>query len=362
MSQTLERFIAVLVMLALVAGLAVTPAVGQPGGNASADNCSFPVTVTDDTGQNVTIGQEPQRVVVLAPSAAQVMWEIDADQKVVGMPVQYHTEYLNGSTEKTNVVTETGQPQIETIIDQEPDLVLAPNIVKAEAIEQLRASNLTVYRFARARSIEDVVAKTQLTGRLVGNYDQARTVSARTLATRNAYRNATAGVDRPTVYYAMGGGYTAGPDTFIGDVIEAAGGENVASAADIQEYGQINTEIISEENPEWIVVPSGTPVPSGPAINATTAVQEGQVLRVDANYVSQPGPRVVNPLETMATAFHPNATEDVAVNSSQVSTPECEAYGIDQSDSEGSSASGPGFGVVTGLVALLGAGLLARRV
>ncbi|CCQ34378.1 Cobalamin-binding protein [Halorhabdus tiamatea SARL4B] len=405
MSRTIAGLFAVLLVVGGVAGVAVSPAVGGPAATETTVDCSFPITVTDASGANVTVSEEPQRVVTLAPSASQVVWELGAEDRVVGMPVNPYTSYLNGSSEKTNVVDEEGQPQVETIIGLEPDLVLAPNVISPDAVGQLRDAGVTVYRFESASSIGDVVEKTRLTGRLLGTDETAMEVSARTRATVEAYRNATASQERPTVYYAMGGGFTAGPGTFIGDVIDAAGGDNVALAANISTYDTINTEILVEEDPDWIVVSGESPIPSDPALSNTTAIREKQTVRVDANFISQPGPRVTQPLRTLATTFHPEAAADVTVDPATVSAPICAADATEPtttesvaepttepttetttasptettaepttidtvtldtnqttgSTTETTTATGPGFGVVTAIVALLGSGLFVRR-
>lgn len=407
MSRTIAGLFAVLVVVGGVAGVAFSPAAGAVGANETTVDCSFPITVTDANGANVTVSEEPQRIVTLAPSASQVVWALGARERVVGMPVNAYTSYLNGSARKTNVVGEKGQPLIEKVVGRQPDLVLAPNIVSEDAVEKLRNVGITVYRFRSANSIADVVEKTRLTGRLLGVYETAREVSARTQATVEAYRNATAGTEKPTVYYAMGGGYTAGPKTFIGDVIGAAGGENIAAATNISTYGIISKEVVRNQNPDWIVVPSGRPIPYGPAINETTAIQREQVVRVNANFISQPGPRVTQPLETLAEAFHSEATADVTVDPSTVSAPICAADAttstattqpapeattettpetstdspagtttsvnltVDNATLQSTggtttadrttTTTGPGFGVVAAIVALAGAGLLAGR-
>ncbi|WEL18227.1 Cobalamin transport system substrate-binding protein [Halorhabdus sp. SVX81] len=404
MSRTIAGVFAVLLVVSGVAGVALSPAAGQVADHEPTVNCSFPITVTDANGANVTVDERPERIVTLAPSASQVVWALGAQDRVVGMPVNQYTSYLNGSETKTNVVGEEGQPRVEVILSQNPDLVLAPNIISADAVEQLRDAGVTVYRFESASSVSAVVEKTRLTGRLLGSSETARNVSARTLATTEAYRNATAGEDRPTVFYAMGGGYTAGRQTFIGDVIDAAGGDNVASAANISGYGTINTEVVVNENPDWIVVSGESPIPSDPALSNTTAIQENQTVRVDANFISQPGPRVTEPLRTLARTFHPDAAADVTVDSSTVSAPVCAATATEpttesppetttepmtetttdsatettestttvetvtfntnqttDTTTQTTTATGPGFGIVAAIVALLGAGTIARR-
>jgi len=405
MSRTIVGLFAVLLVVGGVAGVALSPAAGQVAEHEPTVDCSFPITVTDANGANVTVSEEPQRVVTLAPSASQVVWELGAQDRVVGMPVNAYTSYLNGSETKTDVVDDNGQPQVETIIGLEPDLVLAPNVISPDAVEQLRDAGVTVYRFGSASSIGDVVEKTRLTGRLLGTYETAMKVSARTQATVEAYRNATASQERPTVYYAMGGGFTAGPGTFIGDVIDAAGGDNVASAANISTYDTISTEVVIEEDPDWIVVSGESPIPSDPALSNTTAIRENQTVRVDANFISQPGPRVAQPLAKLAQTFHPEAAADVAVDPATVSAPICAADATEPTTTESvaepttepatettttsstettaepttvetvtldtnrttdsttqtTTATGPGFGIVTAIVALFGVGTAARR-
>lgn len=369
------------VVLVVVSTGGVATAVQQPGvQQAETVDCAYPIEVTDATGEAVTLQEEPREVVVLGPSTAQVMWEIGAKSKVTGMPVNFATAYLDGSANRTNVVDAKGLPVAETIVDLDPDLVLTPNIIQNETVENLRSKGLSVVRFEAATSVDDVAAKTRLIGRLVGNYQQAATVSARTIATVEAVREATSNGSNPTVYYAMGGGYTAGTETFIGDVIDAAGGDNVAEAAGIEQYKVISEETLVTEDPDWIVTTGGRPLRKSAAINATTAVENDQFVTVNGNYLSQPGPRVTQPLRTLAGTFHPESAGDLSIDPGSVSVPACAGSVVtaDNSstetvrittaangtatDSDGTgSGSGPGFGAVGALLALAVSGFVARR-
>ncbi|MEF8975214.1 MAG: PGF-CTERM-anchored ABC transporter substrate-binding protein [Halapricum sp.] len=356
-------------------------AVAQFDGEAAAQtgstvDCSYPVEVTDATGETVTIEEEPERVVALGASTAQTMWSIGAQEKVVGMPVDYTTAYLNGSENRTNVIGSNLQPITENVIGLEPDLVLAANIIDNESVENLRSQGLTVVRFEGASSTADVTAKTRLTGRLVGACEAAIEVSDTTNATVERIAEATEGSENPSVYYAMGGGYTAGPDTFIGDVIATAGGDNIATAADISEYDVISEEIIAAEDPEWIVMPEGRSLRQSEAINSTTAVENDQIVTVNANYMSQPGPRVTQPLTQLAETFHPEITEEASTETDSdetaTGTVETTADATDTATETDTNATGPettdtgngfgpGFGPVAALVALMAGSLLFRR-
>ncbi len=371
----------------LVAAGAVVPAVSgaQPvsrdgstavpslatGTTDAVPDCSFPVTRTDATGVSVTVETEPEQVVVLAPSAAQVLWEIGARETVVGMPVNQYTAYLNGSEERTNIVTPQGQPNLEQIVALSPDLVIAPNVVDSAAVAQLRDAGLTVYRAGFGESLDDIYTKTEVYGRLVGECEGAQRVVAETRANVSAIRAAVGTRDRPRVLYYFFN-FTAGDETFVHGVVGTAGGDNVAANAGITGYRQLNPEVVAERDPEWIVVPSGARVPQREPYTNTTAVRTNQILVVNANYISQPGPRVVIPMRRMAERFHPGAfAATPAPEMTPTPTPATATGETPQSDrasttpasanTETPTARGPGFGIVAAAGAVILAGLLARR-
>ena len=269
-------------------------------------NCSFPTTATDATGTDVTVEAEPESVVTLSPSAAQTMWEIGAREKVVGL-TQYAT-YLDGAESRTNVSGAGRQyVNVEAVVGLEPDLVLAPNVVSNETVESLRSAGLTVFKFGFAGSIEDVTGKTRLTGGLVGACDAAnRTADA--METRvETIRETVGNESTPRTLYLLGGGFVAGNNTFIGSVIEAAGGENLAASAGIEGYKEISDEVVAQRDPEWLVVSSPAVVPDGAPWADTTAVQRNRTVVVNNSYINEPAPRVVLPLTAIARQLHPDA-------------------------------------------------------
>jgi len=405
---------AALLVLAAVGAMPAAAGAGAPTGASGAasagaladTHCTYPMTVTDATGTEMEIEQDPGRLAALAPSAAQILWSIGADEETVAIPQDYYIGYLNGTEGKTDVVNDDGSIITEAVVGAQPDLVLAPNVVPNETVETLRSSGLTVYKFEAASDLEAVSEKIELYGQLTGNYERAGEVSARMQGQVQAIRDAVSGEENPRVFFSLGGGWTAGEDTFVGQIVAAAGGDNVA-AGEINTsngYGTLSNEIITETDPEWIVQNGqfGT-VPKTPAFNGTTAVQEGNVVRVNRNFMTQNGPKNVEALKTIAAALHPEAyeaidfsavetpqpatcstptptatpvpggTEDVTPTATETSgmgdstataTPTATAMSADGAASpvdETTSDGGPGFAAATALVALLAGALVARR-
>ena len=399
MQRTLVALVALALMVPAVAGAAGGAQTGAAAGPAQQGgvDCEFPVSVTDATGETVTVDGEPERVVALQASAAQTMWEIGAREKVVGLPVAPYTAYLNGSSDRTNVVAEDGSVNQEQVVALQADLVLAPNtlLTPNETVASLREAGQTVYHFRQANSIEYVYEKTRTTGLLVGEYDAASRRAAEMEATVNAVRDAVAEEENPRVLYLLGpSGFAAGSNTYLGALIATAGGNNIAGNLS-GGYSVVSSETIVSEDPQWIILPEGRSLPNTDAINGTTAVQEGQVLRVNPDLLNQPGPLNTEPLKRMAQAFHPEAYAAADVENAPLpsyptcaGSPETPTDAADEptdtataseggvgSESGGgmdrttgapttTGSSGPGYTVVTALVAvvaLVGAAALGRR-
>lgn len=346
---------------AVTSGVEATSDLGAAA-TAQEGTCVFPLTVTDATGTEVRVEDRPERVVTLAPSAAQTLWDIGGREQVVGLS-QYAT-YLEGADSRTNV-SGAGQTFVSTekVVGANPDLVLAPDVVPNETVTSLRDAGLTVYKAESPATLLDIAAKTRLYGQLTGNCEAANATADRMEAELATVESAVADEDRPRVLYTFFG-FTAGEGTFIDQIITAAGGTNVAAEANITGFQQISPETVVAEDPEWLVLNSDGPqVPQNDAYNSTTAVQEDNVVVLNANYISQPGPRVVRPVRTLAQALHPEAYAQANATATPTATPSSTAATTTQAvdDTPATSTTSPGFGAVVTLASLLAAALLGRR-
>lgn len=352
MRKLRATLIATLLVVSLC-GIAVTPAAASHDGGT---DCSLPVSVTDGTESEVTLNESAETVVAADAASAQTFWEIGAEDRVVGMPVREYTQYLDGAENRTDVLPDDGMGlDVETIIELDADLVVVPNYATDETVQQLRDADQTVYRSPFESSFEDIYAKTELYGHFVGDCEAGTTTAQETREEVETIRNATADRDSPDVLYYFFG-TAAGNGTFIDDIVETAGGNNVAAQAGIEQYGEISDEVVLEQDPEWIVTTdeNGSLDAEASPFSSTSAGQNDQVLRVDADLVSQAGPRVVEPLRTMAEAFHPEAFAEQNATATPDETRESTPGGESEDD-------GAGFGVGVAAAALAAAALLARR-
>lgn len=353
-----------------VQGQATSPAGAQATGTGSVraasggSGCSFRISKTDATGETVTVESRPKRIVVLQPSDAQTVWEIGAQDRVVGMPKTQYTAYLDNRSEKTNVKNDDGSVNVELVVGLRPDVVIASNTTSRETVRKLRQAGLTVYHFGLVTSLDQIAHNVETVGALVGSCDAAtQRANQFRLDVRTVERAAELADEKPTVLYYFFG-YTAGTNTHLNDMIQTAGAKNIAAEVGIDSYAEISPEVAVDQNPDWIVYPSHASPPKSAAYNETTAMQRDQVIELDANRANQPGPLVAIPLIHLAKQWHPDALAQAneSVTMANVTT----ANGSQDGRQNGtgttqSSSSGPGFGIGLATIAIGAAALLAGR-
>lgn len=273
----------------------------------SGSTCEYPISKVDATGTTVTIRQQPDKVVTLAPSAAQTVWEIGGADQVVGI-TEYAT-YLEGSSSKA--IVGAYNINIEAVVGLTPDLVLAPNTVPDQTVSKLRNAGVKVYKFRAATSIDFIAEKTLLTGELIGRCQAAQERTAHFRQQVNTIEEAVQGKTRPTVVHILGeSGYAAGRETFINKIIQKSGGSNIA-ADSFAGYQSISTETVLAENPQWITRPRSFPLST---YAGTTAVEQNQVITLNENYISQPAPRIVIPMVKLVKHWHPDAYQQAQLS------------------------------------------------
>ena len=328
------------------ASVASPAAAATPQTGGGDETCSFPLSITDATGQTVTLESPPERIVTTNPSAAQTLWELGERDRVVG--VTQYASYLDGAKNRTNVSAAGLGVSVERVVGTNPDLVVAPN-ASADQVESLRDAGLTVYHFPEATSVADIAAKTTTTGRLVGVCAAAADTNAEMRAAVNTTRNRTAGIDRPAALYPLGGGFVAGGDTFITAVMEIGGLENVA--AEYAGYPQLSDEVVLQADPEVLVVTDpDAPILETEPYASTTAGQTARVVVVEVQWMNQPAPRsVVEATATIADTV--TGSETTASGSDDVSSDTTDGE-ADSTASE-TGATAPGFGVPVAVLAVL---------
>jgi iron complex transport system substrate-binding protein len=281
---------------------------------------TYPLSLTDDEGREVTLEAEPMRVISLAPSSTEIVCALDACDRLVGVNDfrdGFPPDVLAAIEEVPNVASFTGVDR-EAVVEATPDLVLAAgNNLTApadiEAMTDLGIPVLVLY----PESLDEVYADIELVGQALDAQREATELVVSMQDRVMAVEEAVDGAEPPRVFYEVGlfGGsiYTAGEDSFLAALIETAGGDPITGDATTT---AIQLEELVAADPELILLGDAAYDPSITAESVAarqgwggmTAVAEGRVLTMPEDVlITRPGPRIVDGLEALARAIHPEA-------------------------------------------------------
>jgi iron complex transport system substrate-binding protein len=268
-------------------------------------------TVVDDYGRTVTLASTPKRIISVAPSPTEILFAVGAGDQIVGLD-----EYSDYPAE-TEGITHIGNYTLneEKIVALQPDLIVSSDLVPRSQLESLKAQGIPYVLFAD-RTLEDVFKTIRLAGVITGHIDEADLVATALSERVDAVKNKTLalGMSKPKVYVEYDdymGYWTYGPGSFGDDLIELAGGENIAHNTS-SEYPSVQSEFVIAQNPGIIVYTTGPwstlnkdTYVNRPGWNNIDAVKNDQIFGMDANLISRYGPRIVDCLEQLAEIVHP---------------------------------------------------------
>ncbi len=282
-----------------------------PGARASATPraTSYPLTVTDDAGRAVTLARRPQRIVSLAPSNTELLYALGLADRVVG--VDSYSNYPPEAARKPQI-SDYSSTNLEQVLATEPDLILAAGITSRDVIAAFESRGLAVV-VLDPPTLDGVFGDISLLGQVTDVNGVAATRRGdleRRLATLTA-RLATVST-KPRVFFELDATqfFTVGPKSFIDDLIGRAGGVNIAADA-ATAYPKLSVEQIIAKDPEVIVLSDEgygatvATVGTRPGWAGISAVKNGRVVAIDPDLTNRPGPRILDALEQLARALHP---------------------------------------------------------
>ncbi|MFW9906221.1 MAG: ABC transporter substrate-binding protein [Candidatus Thorarchaeota archaeon] len=264
---------------------------------------SYPLSVTDGYDRNVTFIQEPQSIISIAPSATEVIYAVGAGDKVIA--TDPYSNYP-GETASLPKITNFPSLDIEAILTYNPDVVFGAGITSQDDIGLMEDQGLTVFILAPF-DIDDVLENIEITG-LITNHESESNLLKSSLQERidSIIQNVTSLTFKPKIYLEASSDpflYTYGKGTYGHDLIELAGGINIAENA-TGLYPQINNEFVITQNPDLILYSKGpwtttniSTISNRTGWNTINAVKNGHIYPINEDWVSRGGPRIVNALE-----------------------------------------------------------------
>lgn len=248
----------------------------------------------------------PQRIISLAPYLTEAIYLLDAQDKLVGVTTYCQKPEEAKLKEKVGTVIEVNT---EKIISLNPDLVLATQLTNPKAKEKLSNLGIKVTTFPVAKNFSEVCAQFLDLAKLVCKETEAEQIIKIAEERINSVREMTKNKPKPKVFVQIGANplFTVTKNDFINNLIELAGGINVASGIDIGFYSR---ERVLEDNPDIIIITameinSGNERRIWQKYTSIKAVQNKQIYISDSYKLCSPTPiTFAEALEEMSKILH----------------------------------------------------------
>ncbi|WJE16441.1 ABC transporter substrate-binding protein [Halobacillus sp. ACCC02827] len=277
------------------------------------NSAEFPVTVTDGSGEEVTIEEEPETIVSLIPSNTEITFALGQGDKLIG--VDTYSNY----PEEANDIEKIGAQEmdVEKILSLDPDLALVTDFHQEnnrDILDKFEESGIDVVVVDSAESFDAVYDHIELLGDVEGASEEAdELVGDMQSSLEKIKEKAEAVEEKKRVWVEVAPSpdiYTTGTGTFMNEMLEAIHAEN--TAADQEGWVKMTEEEAVQKNPDVIITTYGYYVdnPEEQVLDRAgwaevPAVKQEQVFDVNNDTVTRPGPRLIDGVETLGKLIYP---------------------------------------------------------
>lgn len=250
----------------------------------------------DDYGRDIAVPDQPQRVVSLSPAVTEIIFALGGDDLLVG-----RTDFCKYPDEAQQIESIGGisNINIEKILTLKPDLVISGSMVPKKSAEHLDAMGIPLACVIEKAQYDGLYENIQRIGNLINRRHEADSLV-------NLLKNGILDIKtdtlakRPTLYYVVGfgaaGNFTAGGNTFINEIIQMAGAENIAN--DIKGWNY-SLEALMQADPDYILIrqeDAETFVKTSPYTDLT-AVKSGNVIPIESGLIDLQVPRNIEAIK-----------------------------------------------------------------
>lgn len=242
-----------------------------------------------------------RRIVALAPSVTETLFDLGAGDRVVGV-----TDLCDDPPAARQLPKVGGMvnPDWEAIVRLRPDLVVASTSGNdAATVSRAEKLGLALY-FTDAPDLDRLLSSVRRLGSALGAAERAAELSTSLGSRIRALEAAAAGSSRPRVLFLVwvNPPVVPGSRTFLDDALRRSGLDSVTSDAPAG-WPTFDLEAILLRRPDWILAarhnaPALAALAEKPGWKELEAVKRGRILTVSEK-IERPSPGVVEAMEEL---------------------------------------------------------------
>lgn len=261
------------------------------------------------------------RIISTSPSITETLFELGLKDRVIAV-----TDFCEYPEDACQLPSIGGMlnPNMETIVSLTPDL-----IIHQPGNQRLHnnAISLGIKTLElRMGNLEEIFESIKKLGVALNCQEQANKLALHLTTGIAFYQERLKGLPKKEVLLLLGDSsdpardlYAAGPGTFLNELLNISGGNNIIRDSPVR-YPKLSKEYIIEKSPEIIIE-------AGPKSNLSQneidlriqkwnrfptieAVKKKQIYFIGTDYILIPGPRLLKIIERFSKAIHPNLFAD----------------------------------------------------
>jgi len=255
-----------------------------------------------------------QRIVSLAPNITEILFTLGLGDRLIG--VTQHCNYPAEALSKTRVGSYIDL-SIEKILSLKPDLVIATADGNEKgSVERLAGFGIPVL-VTNPKNLNEVYETIETIGRMIKQEPRAVDLVRSLKKRADRIIQACSHLSHPRVFLQINEHplITVGKDTFHHNLIQLAGGINL-SGQETLKYPKYSLEQVLRLSPEVILI---TSMERGVVAERKKerwqqwkqlpAVRQGRIHILNSDLLDRPSPRLIDGLEALAKAIHPELKE-----------------------------------------------------
>ncbi len=237
------------------------------------------------------------RIVSLAPSITEILFTLGLEDLIVGVD-----EYSN-YPEEAKGIERVGTfliPDIEKIILLKPDYILVHSVEPVDRTYYLKNLGIKIIEIS-PKDVDGICKGVKMLGDVFGRKKEADLVVS-DIKRRLKAVSGKIGSNRPKVFVQLFNDPLITVSSFIGDVIELAGGDNIAWDVK-KDSGIFSYEILIDRDPDVVIIAGFSEEDNLP--DSISAKKNNRVYGdLDLDMLLRPGPRVIDSIEELNRMFY----------------------------------------------------------
>lgn len=279
----------------------------------SAQPSSSAVITADREGNPITLPENIEKIISLGPSNTEILIALGVSDKIIATD-DYSPKVGEGEIETFSMLT----PDVERIVSLAPDVIFVTGMSKVggeDPFKLVADTGVSIIYIPSSTSIDDIKEDIRFIAKVMRENEKGNAIVADMEKEIENIRQAGADVtEKKTVYFEIAAApamYSFGGSTFLNEMIEIIGAENVF-AAEESGWLSVSDESVVSANPDVILTsvnyiddPVGE-IKSRAGWADIKAVRDNAVYYIDTDASNRPSQNIIKALTEMAAAVYPD--------------------------------------------------------